>query len=268
MKKYLELLKYELKNTWRDKMNAFMVIFPFFVLLLTVLLYPALMNRVGADISGMSIATIVIIIVMLGFGYVGAAALLGFSLLDNKDEDTLQTIAVTPIGKRGYVKFKVIYTYIFAVISTIIVLWGTKILAGDSYVVQIGAETIKLFDNINFLEVLVFAISSSLFVPSVGLFIVGLSKNKIEGFAYMKSTGFLMLIPMLILLDTFKGLGQYLLSLFPNFWSVQGIISEMLPQMFASSYNLNFYLYMLIGGVICLAYSVLAYKIYMRKENN
>ena len=211
--------------------------------------------------DGLEVTMVVMIIALVSFGYIIASALLGFSLLDNKDEDTMQTIAVTPISKAGYVNFKLVYTYVLSVISTLIILSGTKLLASDEYV--LGA--FKLFDNISHFQILVFGLSTSLLVPALGLVIVGLAKNKVEGFAYMKGSGFLMLIPMLVLLPTFTGAGQYLLSIFPNFWGVQGILNVMFPAMFTSSANLGFYAYMGIGAVVCVGYSIISYKFYMKR---
>jgi fluoroquinolone transport system permease protein len=261
MMKYYNLLKYELKNLLRDKMNLMMFVYPLLMLVMAVFLFPFLFQVESAEGAGLEVTMIVVIIALVGFGYIIASALLGFSLLDNKDEDTMQTIAVTPISKVGYVNFKLVYTYILSVLSTLIILSGTKLFASDAYI--LGA--VKLFEGISHFQIFVFSLSTSLLVPALGLLIVGLAKNKVEGFAYMKGSGFLMLIPMLVLLPTFKGAGQYLLAIFPNFWGVQGILNLMFPQLFSSSANLGFYAYMLIGAVVCMIYSIICYKFYMKR---
>ncbi len=268
MKKYLSLLKYEFKNILKDRMNAFMLFYPLVMLLMAVYLFPIFFENPEFQNQSLEITMLIIVVMLLGFGYVIAGALLGFSLLDSKDEDTLQTIAVTPIGKRGYINFKLIYVYILSLIGTIVLLSGIKIFAVDAYALQVGETTIRLFDNISHFEILVFALSSSLLAPVLGLFIAGLSKNKIEGFAYMKSTGIIMLIPMLVLLDAFKGMGQYLLSIFPNFWGTQGVLLKLLPNfpMLSTSYNLGFYAYILIGALISFVFLVLSYRFFIKRS--
>jgi len=263
--KYYELLKYELKNLLRDKMNFTMFIYPVIMLIMSVFLFPALFKMEGMEGEGLQITMIILIFALLGFGFMIASILLGFSLLDNKDEDTMQTIAVTPISKRGYVNFKIIYTYVLSILSTLIIVAGTKLFASGDYVLTYGTETIYLFDTLTYFNIFVFAISSSLLVPALGLFIVALSKNKIEGFAYMKLSGFLIFIPMLVLFPAFQGTGQYILSIFPNFWGVQGILNLMLPSLFVSGASVGFYAYMLIGAVLCTMYSFIGYKFYMKR---
>jgi len=265
MQKYYFLLKYEFKNLLRDKMNLIMFIYPVIMLIMSVVLFPMLFTIQDMNTQGLEITMVILIITLVSFGYFIAAILLGFSLLDNKDEDTMQTIAVTPISKKGYVNFKLIYTYIISVLATILMLGGTKLLASGAYVIEYGAETLYIFNNVSYLNIVLFAISASLFVPAMGLFIVALAKNKVEGFAYMKSSGFLILIPMLTLFDSFRGAGQYILSIFPNFWGVKAILNLMFPQLFFSSTNLSYLLYLFVGAILCSVFSYLSYRFYMKR---
>jgi fluoroquinolone transport system permease protein len=246
-------------------MNATMFVYPVIMVLMSVFLFPMLFRMEGVEGEGLQITMIIFVFALIGFGFMIASVLLGFSLLDNKDEDTMQTIAVTPISKRGYVHFKLVYTYVIAVLSTIIILAGTKLFASGDYVLTYGSDTVYLFDSLTYLHIFVFAISSSLLVPALGLLIVGLSKNKVEGFAYMKASGILIFIPMLVLFPAFQSAGQYLLSIFPNFWGVQGVLNLMFPSLFLSGASLGFYAYMLIGAVVCTIYSFISYKFYMRR---
>ena len=112
-----------------------------------------------------------------------------------------------------------------------------------------------------------FAFSSAFFTPSLGLVIAGLANNKIEGFAYMKSTGFIMLIPALLLLESFKGMGQCFLALFPNFWFTQGMLIKMLPgfPMLSQTANINFYWYMLVGAITAIVYAILTFRFFMKR---
>lgn len=266
MNKYFFLPKYELKNLLRDRMNLMLFVYPLLMLAFSVWLFPILISTPELQNTGLEVTVVIILIALLGLGNIVAAALLGFSLLDNKDEDTMQTIAVTPISKTGYVNFKVVYTFLFSILSNFVLLGGTKLLASAKYVVNLGSGEASLFAGVSYLHILLFSISASLLVPALGLIIVGLSKNKVEGFAYMKSTGFIMLIPMLILLPSFQGAGQYILGIFPNFWGVQAMINLMLPELFSNSANLSFYLYLIYGAVIAVVYSLLSYKFYMKRS--
>lgn len=265
MQKYWFLLKYEFKNLLRDKMNLTMFIYPLIMLVMAVFFFPFLFKMDDMNASGLQVTMVMLIVALVGFGFMIAAILLGFSLLDNKDEDTMQTIAVTPISKKGYVSFKLIYTYVLSVINTVIMLGGTKLFASNQYVITYGLDTVYIFNAVSYWHILFFSLSMGLLVPALGLLIVAVSKNKVEGFAYMKSTGFLILIPAITMLPSFRGMGQYLLSIFPNFWGTQAMLNLMFPQLFLNGANLNFSLYLLIGAVVSLIYSYLSYKLYMRK---
>ena len=76
--------------------------------------------------ESLQVTMLILLIVILIFGNFFLAAMATFLLLDNKDENTLNTVAVTPVGTSGYIKFKMTYIYIMTVISTIVILLGTK----------------------------------------------------------------------------------------------------------------------------------------------
>jgi len=182
-----------------------------------------------------------------------------FLLLEHKDENTLKTIAVTPVGAPGYIRFKVLYIYIMAVLSVILVLLGTKFIAGDKYV--IGA--VSLFDNVSVLDILLFAVVSAMMVPAFTLFQSAFAKNKVEGFAYVKGSGIIAVIPVLLILDVFQGGLQYVLGIIPSFWSLKGIMLLFFP--IENSSNLSFPLYLLIGAVYGAAIIYAAYRAFLKK---
>ena len=57
-----------------------------------------------------------------------------FLLLDHKDEHTLNTIAVTPVGVSGYLKFKMVYILDVSCRKHSNS-FGTKLIAGDKYTI-------------------------------------------------------------------------------------------------------------------------------------
>ena len=73
--------------------------------------------------------------------------------------------------------------------------------------------TVRMFQDLTYGKIIVFSIVASLYMPALGLLLGGLSKNKIEGFAYMKSSGFLIFIPLLLLFDAFLIISSYPLNL-------------------------------------------------------
>ncbi|MEZ4357376.1 MAG: hypothetical protein R2876_01920 [Eubacteriales bacterium] len=260
MNKYIYLLKYEFKTIVRDSMNLFMCIFPLVILFLSTVIFPMVFNTTSpTDDATTKVAMLLFLIVILAFGGFLVAAMATFLLLDHKDENTLSTIAVTPLGASGYVKFKMTYIYIMSVISTIMIFLGTKLLAGDEY--AIGG--VSIFDTISIWHIISFAVVSALFVPALALLQGAFAKNKVEGFAYIKGTGMIALVPALLILDAFSGGLQYLLGIFPNFWALKGIMLELFPENNAA--NLSYPVYLIIGAAYNILLIVMAYRVFLKK---
>ncbi|TAH64247.1 MAG: hypothetical protein EWM47_13050 [Anaerolineaceae bacterium] len=260
MRKYLSLLRYEAKTIFRDTINIYMCMFPLIILLLSTFVFPMIFETMdSAQGAALQMTMMILLIVILVFGSFFLAAMATFLLLDHKDECTLNTVAVTPVGVSGYIKFKMTYIYIMTVVSTIIVLLGTKVFAADKYMI----EGVSLFNRINLLHILSFALVTGIFAPALALFQSAFAKNKIEGFAFIKGTGIIALIPVLMVLETFQGGMQYLLGVFPSFWAVKGLMLEFLPN--ANSANLSYPLYLIIGAAYNLIILVTAYRFFLKK---
>lgn len=260
MGKYISLLRYELKTILRDPMSLFMCCFPLLVLALSAFVFPSVFGSMAADEQGMlQIVMLIMLIVILTFGSYFISAMATFLMLDHKDECTLNTIAVTPIGASGYLRFKMAYVYVLSVIATLIVFFGTKYIAGEHY--SIGG--VSLFDNVGVIKIVAFSLVSSLFVPALTLFQSAFARNKVEGFAYIKGTGLVLFIPILMLLDVMQGGWQYALGVFPNFWAAKGMLLELFPMPNAA--NLSFPLYLAIGAALNLLVIVAAYRLFLKK---
>ena len=90
-----------------------------------------------------------------------------------------------------------------------------------------------------------------------------LAKNKVEGFAIIKGTGILALVPALMVLEAFQGKMQYVLGVFPNFWAIRGMFLKFMPIEMGT--NLNFSIYLLIGGVYNIILLIFAYRLFLKK---
>jgi fluoroquinolone transport system permease protein len=263
MKKYLRLLRYEMKTILRDPMNAFILFYPFLMLFLCGWLLPAITDRTGAEGAARTITLLLGFVVAISLGGYMMGGLLGFSLLENKDEKTLWSIAVTPVTVEGYAVFKTIYAFFFSVVSTFVMTAGMKLFASESYMIDYGGVSIGLFDGISYGQIAIFSVVSGLLVPSVGAVFAGFARNKIEGFAFIKSGALIVLIPMLALLDSLQDAKQYFLGVAPNFWPVKALLNLALQSNAAA--NLDFWLYMLIGTLYPLALGILAMRAFVRK---
>ena len=160
MKKYYNLLRYELKTIVKDPMGIFMLIYPFMMLGIIGFLLPAILERTNTGGAGAMYALLAGFAFALSAGGFIMGALLGFSLLENKDEKTMLSIAVTPITVSGYALFKIAYAYVMAIVCNLIMAAGLKLFASDAYVVGI----IRLWDNISYFQIFIFSVVNSLMV--------------------------------------------------------------------------------------------------------
>ncbi|HOB21381.1 MAG TPA: hypothetical protein PLC26_02095 [Bacillota bacterium] len=260
MSKYLSLLKYEGKTIVRDPMNLYMCLFPIIVLFLSSFVFPMIFESIDpTQAAALKMTMLLLLVIILAFGSFFLAAMTTFLLLEHKDEHTLNTIAVTPVGTSGYLKFKIAYIYLMSVIGNIVILLGTKLIAGDKYTILEAS----LFDNINIFHIVSFALVNGLFTPALGLLQGAHAKNKVEGFALIKGTGMLALVPALMILETFQGGLQFVLGIFPNFWAIRGMLHVFM--LIESKINLSYPIYLLIGSAYNIILLIAAYRFFLKK---
>lgn len=263
MRKYFTLLRYEFKTLVKDPMNLFMLIYPFLILFLCGWMMPAILTRANASSAASRITLLLSFALCISSGGYMTGTMLGFSLLENRDENTLSSIAVTPLSLKGYTVFKSIYAFVFSFLGNLIMVGGLKLIAADSYVIVLGTLSISLLGNISYFEIIVFSLVAALIVPFFGGAFAAIAKNKIEAFAIMKTGGIIIMIPMLVLLEAFSGGWQYVLGIAPNFWPMKALLNIAMES--SNSADLDFWLYMAIGTVYQIILSAVALKIFLKK---
>ena len=256
MTKYLRLLQYELKNILRDSMTKILLVYPILIIVIGSFILPRLLDQFGGETSGTRVAALIMIILFASIAPFLTAALLGFNLLDNRDDNSLDTIRVTPISLKGYIIFKSIYAYVLSVNASFFVIFGTKHLSGDGYTIM-GQN---LFDEFTAGYIFVYALVAGLFTPVFALLLAAFSKNKIEGFAFMKSAGMIIVLPALLVIERMQDVKQYILGIVPIFWPVKGLLTS--ANLFEHSSNLPVWLYMLVGTLYMTILIRLFYRIF------
>ena len=260
MNKYLRLLRFELKGLTRDPITLLLLAFPALLLALSCYALPLVLRTLPPmEALAAQAVTLLMIMMVASFGGIMAGAMATFTLLDHKDEHTLHTIAATPLGLPGYLLFKMAYVYLSAAMSVFLVLFGTKLLAADAYTLM----GIRLLDRLSAGDIIAFSLVSALTAPLLALLLGALSKNKVEGFAWIKGSGMLAFIPLLLLLPAFNGAKQYFLGIFPNFWASKGLTNLLLAQRHPA--DLSFALYLFIGAALSLLVTAGALRLFLSK---
>jgi fluoroquinolone transport system permease protein len=133
--------------------------------------------------------------------YTGAllvGTVFGFVLLDEKDNNTLQAMLVTPVPLRRYVLYRVCGPALFAFFIIL------------GMILFIGQALLPLW------QLALIAAAGALTAPIVSLFFATFADNKVQGFAYSKFGG---ISGWTILVGYFVAEpSQWLIGLFPPFW--------------------------------------------------
>ncbi len=189
------IIKAELKAMLRDRMYAFFAIYPAIFGAIGYFLVKWFEEEYPGGLGGPITAMVLIVVTGYVFG-----ALIAFTLLDDKDDQVLMSLKITPISVKYYIYVKILAGMIFGFIATLILLLATDFLP-----------------DANFLTIIGVAILGSIQVPSVVLIVNSFSSNKVEGFVVMKLSGIVLLFPVIGFLVT--GAVQRLFGLAPGYWA-------------------------------------------------
>lgn len=236
----------ELRNIRRDKMYIFFGLFPIIMGLLGYFLVPYIEDSVA---PGNPAPQIVAMFLILITGYI-FGAVTGFTLLDDKDDNVLMSLKITPISVKVYVILKLIISYIFGFVAMLILVLVTNFLPGAS-----------------FWSLLLISAVGALQGPAVALIVNSFAKNKVEGFVVMKMSGLLLIVPVLtfFIFDW----QEVFLVFAPGFWpgrmiQIEMMEAGMLPQ---NDINFTFVVYFIFGIIYNLLFLSLLMKLYSKKTN-
>ncbi|XMB72530.1 hypothetical protein RJI07_01170 [Mycoplasmatota bacterium WC30] len=235
------VIKSALKNIVRDKMYFFFFLWPVMLGVGGYFLVPYLEETVA---PGNPIPQIVAMffILMTGFMF---GVVTGFSLLDDKDDNILMSLKITPISVKLYVIVKLVISYIFGVIAVLVLTLATNFLPGAS----VGT-------------ILLIAIIGAVQSPMVALIVNSFARNKVEGFVIMKLSGMLLMIPVLVFfIQSWK---EVFLVFIPGFWPARLIQMELMPTI---DVNFSFIVYFIIGVIYNISFAALLMKLYSKRSN-
>jgi fluoroquinolone transport system permease protein len=98
-------------------------------------------------------------------------AIIGFMLLDARDDGTLTAVQVTPLTLRGYMFFRAMVPMLLSLIMTAASLEISGLMQGNA------------------LLLLLYSLVAAPLGPLFALFIASIARNKVQGFAIMKASG-------------------------------------------------------------------------------
>lgn len=142
------------------------------------------------------VSYLVVLMVPLILGQV-----LGFVLLDERDDGTLRALLVTPMSIEGYLAYRI----------------GLPLLG--SSVIAVAVLVLANLAPLPWYQLGPIALLYAIETPIMTLLMAGLCENKVQGFAFSKTVGNLLLIPVAAYFVDPPW--QYLAGVFPTFWPLK-----------------------------------------------
>lgn len=217
---------------------GFMLVYPIIFGLLGRYFLPWISEKYGFNFVPFNDLILVILVLFVPIAY---GALIGFSILEDRDDNVLTNIKVTPLSLHQFLSFRLIAVYLLCVVATIFVMWFSKV------------------GNISMKYIISISLLASLEAPISGLLINSFARNKIEGFAVMKVGGSIMIFPIVALF--FKGARELFFSFAPGFWSAKAISSIIRGGNLYLSYNQYYF----IGLLYMVILNILSYLLFIKK---
>lgn len=217
------LLPLDLRSLARD---SFLVYIPFSPLLLALFLrfgIPALEGMFQIDIATYSP------LLMSGYLFLVptlVGVIVGFLLLDEKDEQTLSTLQVTPLPMTHYLIYRLGTALFFGLILTLL------------------CYPLANLSPISIPDLLILTLFSTLNAPFMALILAVFAQNKVAGLALLKLTNNIMLLPMISYFLTDHW--HYVAGLLPTFW--------LFKSFWLAASGENYFLFLGIG---CLWYGLI-----------
>jgi fluoroquinolone transport system permease protein len=224
----------DLKSVRRDPLLLYMLIIPPLMVLLVRLIVPRATDYLseGFDLVPyypMLLSFFFVLQIPFLFGL-----LVGLLVLDERDDDTLTALRVTPISMSGYALYR----------------GGAAVLLSFGYVL-ITLPLTGLMSPSLLPAVAPVALLSGLMAPLVALILVAFAANKVEGLALMKGLAVFMLGPLAAYF--MDSSWQLLLGILPTYWPAKAF--------WVAGEGGNFWPYVLVG----LIYNLLLLALLLRR---
>ena len=130
-----------------------------------------------------------------------AGVVIGFLLLDQRDDGTLEALQVTPLSLSGFLIYRI------------------AVLIGVGVAISLVAVPLIGLVDIHPLAVLLAVVVAAPLAPFYALLLAGFAKNKVQGFALMKAAGILSWPP--IIAYFLPTSWQPAMGFVPHFWPVK-----------------------------------------------
>ncbi|MAG35251.1 MAG: hypothetical protein CL878_03240 [Dehalococcoidia bacterium] len=193
----------DVKSVGRDSLLRWVLLLPLLLGAAVRWVLPDVVGSVGdlIQIELLSYLPIVLSYALLLLTPIMAGVLIGFLLLDQRDDHTLTAIQVTPLPMRNYLAYRLAVPMLLSLLLTL----GVFPLAG-------------LMD-VGWVPLLLASLVATPLAPIFALTLAAFAENKVQGFALMKALGVLYFPPLIAYFVPAPW--QWAFGIMPNFWPAQ-----------------------------------------------
>ncbi len=198
---FAKLMKNDLKNIFRDKILVYATILaPIMFIIVGRIVFPWIAENYYTNLVFLYPVFFMLFVLFIPmiFGFV-----IGFLIMDERDENLLTVLRVMPINRSSYLFYRMALLILFAFIFVLVFPWLSGLI------------------EVNFWNYLPIAALFAVFTPVLGLIVNIIATNKIQAFAIFKTLGGVFLLPVFAF--SIEGWMQYLFSPIPNFWTFKAL---------------------------------------------
>jgi len=197
MRRLVSLIGSDVRNVARDPLLAYLPLIPFLLLLGLRLAIPWLTGLLAPSFALEPYYVFIVgFLLLMTPLLVGMVA--GFILLDERDDNILAAISVTPMSKAGFLLYRLTAPTVLS------------FLLGILLAAAIGLVPLRL------LRLIPLALLASLEAPMLALFMAAFAGNKVEGLVLAKGSGLMFLAPLVLV---FLPAGWHLAAgVLPTYW--------------------------------------------------
>jgi fluoroquinolone transport system permease protein len=199
----------DFKRVRRDAMLKWMVVIPFFMAVFARWVVPMIIGPLSQWVP------MELVYAILGsYFFVFAipalfGAVIGFVLLDAKDDDTLTALQVTPLPLSTFLLYRVTTPTVLSAVFILVCM------------------PIANLTTVPLLELVPLALLAALEAPIWALYAASFAQNKVQGFALTKIMGVIMVAPLVVLVFIESNV-QLLAGVLPTYWVLKSywVLSE------------------------------------------
>lgn len=201
----------DVRQVLRDSVMASLLMAPLLLIvvfkILLVFVVPAVSVRTGFDVTPWY-PWVLSFVLILNAGMLGVVT--GFMMLDDKDGNIAELMAVTPVGRSGYLLNRLSFT------------------AGLSIFYTILTYSVLGIVSLNAFSVMLLSLLLAVYSATIGLLLFSGAENKVKGLTFSKALNLLILFAFadLFSLKWFTIVAWF----FPPYWISQVIINPFLFQ--------------------------------------